>query len=88
MIVGRKEEIAEIEKLYNSDRPEFVAIYGRRRVCKTFLVKQALKGRITFQHTGVSSTNCHGWTRHGQDSCLLSRTFGTVGAVAETMSCR
>lgn len=54
MIVGRKEEIAEIEKLYNSDRPEFVAIYGRRRVGKTFLVKQALKGRITFQHTGVS----------------------------------
>lgn len=54
MIVGRKEEIAELEKLYHSDRPEFVAIYGRRRVGKTFLIKQALKGRITFQHTGVS----------------------------------
>ena len=52
--VGRKEEIAELEKLYHSDRPEFVAIYGRRRVGKTFLIKQALKGRITFQHTGVS----------------------------------
>ena len=26
MIVGRKEEIAELEKLYHSDRPEFVAI--------------------------------------------------------------
>ena len=43
-----------MEKLYRSDRPEFVAIYGRRRVGKTFLIKQALKGRITFQHTGVS----------------------------------
>ena len=42
MIVGRKEEIAELDKLYYSDRPEFVAIYGRRRVGKTFLIKQAL----------------------------------------------
>lgn len=54
MIVGRKEEIAELNKLYYSDRPEFVAVYGRRRVGKTFLIKQALKNRITFQHTGVS----------------------------------
>ena len=54
MIVGRKEEIAELEALYNSGRSEFVAVYGRRRVGKTFLIKQALKGRITFQHTGVS----------------------------------
>ena len=43
-----------MERLYRSDRPEFVAIYGRRRVGKTFLIKQVLKDRITFQHTGVS----------------------------------
>ncbi|MBP5346306.1 MAG: AAA family ATPase [Bacteroidales bacterium] len=53
-IIGRRQEIAELERLYQSNRPEFVAIYGRRRVGKTFLIKQALKGRITFQHTGVS----------------------------------
>lgn len=54
VIVGRKEEIAELERLYHSDRPEFVAVYGRRRVGKTYLIKQALKGRFAFQHTGVS----------------------------------
>lgn len=59
-IVGRKEEIAELEKLYHSDRPEFVAVYGRRRVGKTFLIKQALKDRITFQHTGVSPVDQEG----------------------------
>lgn len=53
-IVGRKQEIEELEKLYYSDRPEFVAVYGRRRVGKTFLIKQALKDKFTFQHTGVS----------------------------------
>ena len=59
-IVGRREEIAELEKLYHSDRPEFVAVYGRRRVGKTFLIKQALKDRITFQHTGVSPVDQQG----------------------------
>lgn len=54
IIVGRKQEIEELERLYHSDRPEFVAVYGRRRVGKTFLIKQALKDRFTFQHTGVS----------------------------------
>lgn len=59
-IIGRKNEIEELERLYQSDRPEFVAIYGRRRVGKTFLIKQALKGRITFQHTGVSPVDQEG----------------------------
>lgn len=53
-IIGRKREQEELERLYRSGRPEFVAVYGRRRVGKTFLIKQALKDRITFQHTGVS----------------------------------
>ena len=53
-VIGRKSEIEEIERRYRSDKPEFIAVYGRRRVGKTFLVNQALKGRITFQHTGVS----------------------------------
>lgn len=53
-LIGRKTEINELERLYSSERPEFVAIYGRRRVGKTFLIKQTFKGRMTFQHTGVS----------------------------------
>ena len=59
-IIGRKNEQEELERLYHSGRPEFVAVYGRRRVGKTFLIKQALKGRITFQHTGVSPVDQEG----------------------------
>ena len=59
-IIGRKNELEELERLYHSGRPEFVAVYGRRRVGKTFLIKQALKDRITFQHTGVSPVNQDG----------------------------
>ena len=53
-IIGRKSETNDLERLYSSNRPEFVAVYGRRRVGKTFLIKQTFKERMTFQHTGVS----------------------------------
>ncbi len=53
-VIGRKEEIKEINELYNSGKAEFLAIYGRRRVGKTFLVKEVLGNRLTFYHTGLS----------------------------------
>ena len=53
-IVGREKEIKELLDLYNSEKAEFVAIYGRRRVGKTFLVDEALRGKITFRHAGLS----------------------------------
>lgn len=37
-IIGRKEEINILERRYNSKKSEFIAIYGRRRVGKSFLV--------------------------------------------------
>lgn len=53
-IIGRTREIKELNDLYSSRRPQFVAIYGRRRVGKTFLVDEALNGKITFRHAGLS----------------------------------
>ena len=53
-IIGREKEIRELHDLYNSGNAEFIAIYGRRRVGKTFLVDEALKGKITFRHAGLS----------------------------------
>ena len=34
-IIGREKEIEELNRLYNSTIPQFVAVYGRRRVGKT-----------------------------------------------------
>jgi AAA+ ATPase superfamily predicted ATPase len=39
VIVGRKNEIAQIEQYYKSGKAEFIAVYGRRRVGKTFLIR-------------------------------------------------
>ena len=53
-LIGREKEMHELISLYNSGKAEFVAVYGRRRVGKTFLVDEALKGKITFRHAGLS----------------------------------
>ena len=56
-IIGREKELAEFNTLYNSGTAQLVAVYGRRRVGKTFLIDEALKGRITFRHAGLSPIN-------------------------------
>ena len=53
-MIGRKQEIKELNKLYERDQAELVAIYGRRRVGKTYLVDETFAGRITFRHAGLS----------------------------------
>lgn len=53
-IIGRKNEIAELKRCYNSGRAEFVAVYGRRRVGKTFLVNELFHDDVVFHHTGLS----------------------------------
>ena len=35
-MIGRKEEIQMLNDALTSERPEFIAVYGRRRVGKTF----------------------------------------------------
>ena len=53
-IIGRKQEIAELNRRFESGRPEFVAVYGRRRVGKTFLINEVLGDGMVFHHTGLS----------------------------------
>lgn len=53
-LIGRVEEIKILQDLNNSDRSEFAALYGRRRVGKTFLVKELFKNQFAFQVTGLS----------------------------------
>ena len=53
-IIGRKQEIAELTRRYESGRAEFIAVYGRRRVGKTFLINEVLGDGMVFHHTGLS----------------------------------
>lgn len=53
-MIGRKQEIKELNRLYGRNQAELVAIYGRRRVGKTYLVDETFADRITFRHAGLS----------------------------------
>lgn len=52
-IVGREPEIGRLRKAIESPRAEFVALFGRRRVGKTFLINQLFKNQYAFKMTGV-----------------------------------
>ena len=51
--IGRKQELAELNRCAQSQRSEFVIVYGRRRIGKTFLVRHFLGNNITFSYVGV-----------------------------------
>jgi len=53
-IIGRQKELSELNEIYSSGNPEFVVIYGRRRVGKTFLVRRLFEKSFAFYHTGLS----------------------------------
>lgn len=59
---GRTSERARLERLLNSPRPEFLAIYGRRRVGKTFLIRQFFAGKanvfeVSGRYNGTTADN-------------------------------
>ncbi|MBQ1885325.1 MAG: AAA family ATPase, partial [Bacteroidales bacterium] len=53
VLIGRNSETQELEKRFNSGKPEFVAVYGRRRIGKTFLIKNVFAKRLAFYMTGT-----------------------------------
>ena len=54
MLIGREKEIEKLNELYESGSSELIALYGRRRVGKTFLIDEVFAGRISFHHAGLS----------------------------------
>jgi len=56
-IVGRQNEIQRLNELYNSGNAEFVAVCGRRRVGKTFLIKKLFEDEIVFDLAGLANAN-------------------------------
>ena len=55
MFIGRERELASLNKLYNSDKFEFVVLYGRRRVGKTALINRFIEGKSAIYYMGVES---------------------------------
>ena len=56
MIIGRTAEIAKLRRAYESEYSQFVTVYGRRRVGKTFLVRETFNYTFTFEHAGLANS--------------------------------
>ncbi len=52
-VIGRTEEKKLLFDIINSTDPELVAMYGRRRVGKTFLIRNSLETQLIFEFSGI-----------------------------------
>ena len=52
-MIGRKEEIQLLKKAYESHYSEFVTVYGRRRIGKTFLINEVFNYSFAFHVAGL-----------------------------------
>ncbi|MCQ2192809.1 MAG: ATP-binding protein [Paludibacteraceae bacterium] len=57
MLIGRKTEKQTLVDLLEKEEPQFCVVYGRRRVGKTFLIRESYNYNFAFQHTGVANGN-------------------------------
>jgi len=56
-VAGRKPEIRLLGALLTKKEAEFIAVYGRRRVGKTYLIRQVYKKQIVFECSGLHLKN-------------------------------
>jgi AAA+ ATPase superfamily predicted ATPase len=73
-LIGRNREIETLQRYRDSDDPEFVVLYGRRRVGKTYLIRQFFHDKFFFYVTGVSPNS------DSSDSDLKSFDSASSGA--------
>lgn len=52
-LVGRSDEIVHLSKIAASGEAELVAVYGRRRVGKTFLIRKFFEKQMAFEFSGI-----------------------------------
>ena len=60
VLVGRDTEVALLDRMYSSTEAEFIAVYGRRRIGKTFLINNYFHNKgIYFELTGSKKSSLH-----------------------------
>ena len=95
MLIGRDKEKNMLLSVLRSDKSEFVAVFGRRRVGKTYLVQESFRNSFAFVHTGLSNEGmkkqlaefrysleaaAHGRSfRFAKETCHAGFTFQVLG---------
>ncbi|MBQ8291065.1 MAG: ATP-binding protein [Clostridia bacterium] len=90
MFIGRERELSNLNKLYKSDKFEFAVIYGRRRVGKTALINEFIKGKPAICFTGVETNAKQNLENFSK--CILEYASGinadtTFGSFQSALEC-
>jgi len=93
-MVGRKEEQQLLHELASSSESEFVVVYGRRRVGKTFLIRETFGNDFFFHYTGIANISAeqqrreftkalgeYGWTPKKGDAEIPKNWFDAFDAL-------
>lgn len=56
-IIGRTDEQKELESCLKSLKPEFLVVFGRRRIGKTYLIKEFFNNKFSFYASGVNNVS-------------------------------
>jgi len=68
MLIGREFEQSTLQNLLEKEESQFVVVYGRRRVGKTYLIRETFNYQFAFQHTGLAETDKKGQLEAFRDS--------------------
>lgn len=72
-MIGRVKERDELIRMYESAESEFVAVYGRRRVGKTYLIREVFADKFSFRHSGLA---CEGGAKQLSQFLKSLQDFG------------
>lgn len=73
MFIGRERELNELRSSLRADSSKFIAVYGRRRIGKTMLIREAFGGDFTFHYAGIYKA---GKQEQLMNFCFALRAFG------------
>lgn len=84
-MIGREKEKKYLLSLLEEEEPQFVAIFGRRRIGKTYLVRETFDYHFTFEHAGISNSEPGGEGLRAQLD-RFSQSLKAAGGISSPLS--
>ncbi len=82
-LIGRQKEIKKLQHYTTSRKSEFIAIYGRRRVGKTYLIREVFAEQFAFQITGLNNISTQDQLIHFHAALIKQKSKSTSIEIAK-----
>ena len=78
-MIGRIKEKKQLQSLLNEEESQFIAVFGRRRIGKTYLIRESFDYKFTFQHTGLSNVSINKSSRKKTQLDEFAKSLSSAG---------